>query len=162
MSNELQSMDVLKQALVTQNQHGEALLAVIERMEEQEKRVESKIVEVKSLVEAVDKKVHIDDGEAHEIQKLVNVRSAEFAKYFLEEKGFDDPFDTNIFLAKIGQIRGVIYKRLKRKFNVTKYTHIKHTSFDDAINYLESIEYQWLTPTEVRWTQRQKDMLNDI
>ena len=57
MANELQTMDVLKQSLVTQNEQGRALIAVIERMEEQERRVDGKINEVENLVEAVSKQI---------------------------------------------------------------------------------------------------------
>lgn len=161
MNNELQTMGVLKQALVTQGQQSEALIAVIERMEEQEKRVDKKINEVEQLVKAVDEKVHLDDKEAYDIQKLVGNRSSEFAKIFLEKEGYEVPFDTNIFLAKVGQVRSVIYRRLKHKFGVTKYTHIRHTQFNEAVEFLNDIKYSWLTEAEVRWTPRQLELLNE-
>ncbi|MBG9983313.1 hypothetical protein HYO62_00265 [Aerococcaceae bacterium DSM 111022] len=71
MTNELQSMDVLKQTLVTQNRHGEALLEVIERMERQEKRIDLKIVDVENLVEKVSKEITINYEEQKMIQSLV-------------------------------------------------------------------------------------------
>ena len=159
MSNDLQTMDVLKQALVQQNQHGEALVAVIERMEEQEKRVDVKIKEVVDLVEVVSNKVHLEDKEAFDIQSAVNRKATEFAKNYLINKGFESPFGTNLFLSKIGQMRRAVYKRLRQKFNVTKYTHLKHVDFEEAMKFIESIEYGWLTDSETRWTITQKKML---
>lgn len=119
-----------------------------------------KIGEVEALVKAVDEKVHLDDKEAYVIQQLVGKKSTEFAKLYLEKCGFTAPFETNVFLAKIGQLRGVLYRRLKQKFNVTKYTHIKHSEFDNALEFLRSIQFDWLTDAETRWTPRQKELLN--
>lgn len=141
MSNELQSMDVLKQALVTQNQHGEALLAVIERMEQQEKRIDLKIVDVENLVEKVSKEITINYEEQKKIQSIVWKQSSVFAEQHLAGQEYSD----NLFKAWKGLFIRKIYAKLKTKMNVVRYTAIKRTDFDEAKLYLENLSYESFT-----------------
>lgn len=55
---------------------------------------------------------------------------------------------------------GVTYiDDLKKAFNVTKYTKIKHTDFQSAYDFLAGISYQDFTPKELRATQKQLELM---
>ena len=147
--------EMIKDTLLQQNEQGQVLLQIVERMEEQEKRVDNKINDVEELVEAVNKRVHLDEGEASDIQSLV----AKKAWYFAIAYFGDDERSENMFMSKVGQFRGNIYRRLKKAFNVNKYTNIKHTDFENAYNFIESIRYEDFSKTEIRPTQKQLELM---
>ncbi len=137
MSNELQSMDVLKQALVTQNQHGEALLAVIDRMEQQERRIDLKIVDVENLVEKVSKAITVNYEEQKMIQSLVWKKANSLAEEHLSNQFYSD----KLFKAWKGLFIRRIHAKLKTKMNVVRYTAIRREKFDEAKSFLENLTY---------------------
>lgn len=153
------TIDVLKQQVGLQQQQAEAMLAVIERMDEQEKRVDIKIGRVEQLVEDVSKKVHLDEKESTDIQSIVNRQAWKFANIKFEESGFEEPYQTELFMSKLGHFRSVIYKRLKKQFNVTKYTHIPHEKFNEALSFVHNVSYDNLNEIEKRWTAKQRELL---
>lgn len=153
------TIDVLKQQVGLQQQQAEVMLAVIERMDEQEKRVDIKIGRVEQLVEDVSKKVHLDEKEATDIQSIVNRQAWKFANIKFEESGFEEPYQTELFMSKLGHFRSVIYKRLKKQFNVTKYTHIPHEKFNEALSFVHNLSYDNLNEIEKRWTAKQRELL---
>lgn len=156
------SLDLLKQQAGLQKEQAGMILQIVENMDNQEKRVDKKIGRVETLVEDVSRKVHLDDKESHDIQSGVNKKAWLFAQILLEEKGFSKPFDTNLTLSKQGHLRSRLYSRLKKEFNVTKYTHIPHEKFKDAINFINSIEYNQLNSSDKRWTPSQQGIIERI
>lgn len=154
------SLDFLKQQVGMQREQAEVMLQIIERMDEQEKRVDDKVGHVEKLVEDVSKKVHIDEKEMYDIRSIVQRKAWEFAKIRLEFAGFGDLPNTDLILSKQGHFRMSLYKRLKNRFNVTKFTHIPHVKFEEACDYLESVEYDHLTYQELRWTPSQKRIID--
>lgn len=137
MTNELQTMDVLKQSLVTQNEQGKALIAVIERMEEQERRVDGKITQVESLVEKVSKEITINYEEQKRIQSIVSTKANTFAEEHLTNLG--QGFSDNLFKAWKGLFIRKIYSKLKTKMNVVRYTAVKREEFELAVNFIEDL-----------------------
>lgn len=137
MTNELQTMDVLKQSLVTQNEQGKALIAIIERMEEQERRVDGKITQVESLVEKVSKEITINYEEQKRIQSIVSTKANTFAEEHLTNLG--QGFSDNLFKAWKGLFIRKIYSKLKTKMNVVRYTAVKREEFELAENFIEDL-----------------------
>lgn len=146
---------IMKETLLQTTEQGKILFQVVERMEQQEKRVDQKVTEVKELVAAVDKKVHLDDGEAMEIQAIVSKKAWEFAKEYFEGQAPSQ----NMYMSKVGQFRGNLYRRLKKEFNVHKYTSIKHTDFDIAYDFIDRIELADFMQREVRTTPKQYEIM---
>lgn len=153
------TIDVLKQQVGLQQQQAEAMLAVIERMDEQEKRVDIKIGRVEQLVEDVSKKVHLDEKEATNIQSLVNKKAWKFTNRKFFENGFSEPYPVELFMSKQGHFRSVVYKRLKKNFNVNKYTHLPHEKFKEAMSFINNLSYDNLNEIEKRWTAKQRELL---
>ena len=52
-----------------------------------------------------------------------------------------------------------MYSRLKKAFNVTKYTNIKHVDAEKAIKFLENLSYDDFTKFEIRETPKQKELI---
>lgn len=110
-----------------------------------------------SQLEEVNKKVHIDDGEATKIKSIVFIKAGVFADmYFNEQKSH--PSD-NLFASKKGQFIKLIYSHLKKAFNVTKYTNIKHIEAEKAIQFLRVLSYDDFTKFEIRETPKQKELI---
>lgn len=150
-------LTILKETLTKQNNQGQALLLIVERMEKQEERVDRKISTVEGLVEEVKNHVHLSDGEANEIKTLVNRKAWEFSnRYFDAQKQTPSH---NLFLSKVGQMRRNLYRRLKSHFNVTKYTSIRHVDYEKAMNYLSETMYEYMTPNELRNTPKQLEIM---
>ena len=65
----------------------------------------------------------------------------------------------NLFASKKGQFIRIQHSRLKHYFNVTKYTHIKHTEAEQAFNYLKSLSLDMFSPFETRMTPKQLEII---
>ena len=151
-----QAMNLGAQSTVNQ-QLLEEVIGIKEEMDRNVKKTNQKLTDIELLVEEVNKKVHIDDGEATKIKSLVFSKAGVFADmYFNEQK--THPSD-NLFAAKKGQFIKLMYSHLKKAFNVTKYTNIKHVEAEKAIQFLRDLSYDDFTPFEIRETPKQKELI---
>ena len=80
-----------------------------------------------------------------------------FADFYFEEQK-THPSD-NLFASKKGQFIRLMYSHLKKAFNVTKYTNIKHVDAKKAVKFLENLSYDDFTPFEIRETPKQKEII---
>ena len=151
-----QAMNLVVQSDVNQ----QLLKEVIEIKEEMDitaRKTNHKFNELENLIEEVNKKVHIDDGEASKIKSVVFSKSGAFADMYFEEQK-THPSDS-LFASKKGQFIRIMYARLKKAFNVTKYTNIKHIDADKAVQFLRDLSYDDFTPFEIRETPKQKELI---
>ena len=120
-------------------------------------KTNTRLSEVEILIEEVNKKVHIDDVEASEIKSIISKQANEFANEYFKSK--NEIPSANLFASKKGQFIRIQHSRLKRYFNVTKYTHIKHTEAEKAFNYLKSLSLEMFSPFETRMTPKQLEII---
>lgn len=151
-----QAMNLVAQSNVNQ-QLLEEVIGIKEEMDRNVKKTNQKLTDIELLVEEVNKKVHIDDGEATEIKSIVFRKAGVFADFYFEEQK-THPSD-NLFASKKGQFIRLMYSRLKKAFNVTKYTNIKHVDAKKAVKFLENLSYDDFTPFEIRETPKQKELI---
>lgn len=151
-----QAMNLVAQSTVNQ-QLLEEVIGIKEEMDRNVKKTNQKLTDIELLVEEVNKKVHIDDGEASKIKSVVFSKSGAFADMYFEEQK-TKPSD-NLFASKKGQFIRIMYARLKKAFNVTKYTNIKHVDADKAVQFLRDLSYDDFTPFEIRETPKQKELI---
>lgn len=128
-------LEILKHSLKTQNEQGQALVEVIERVEGIENNVNEKHGEIKGMVTEVRNRVHLEEADAKRIKSIVNKKAHEISKYRYPDT---DKYGAE-YLELVGHARGKVYKRLKEHFNVTKYTAIRHVDREKAIGFVESI-----------------------
>lgn len=151
-----QAMNLVAQSTVNQ-QLLEEVIGIKEEMDRNVKKTNQKLTDIELLVEEVNKKVHIDDGEATKIKSIVFRKAGVFADFYFEEQK-THPSD-NLFASKKGQFIRLMYSHLKKAFNVTKYTNIKHVEAKKAIQFLENLSYDDFTPFEIRETPKQKELI---
>lgn len=120
-------------------------------------KTNTRLSEVEILIEEVNKKVHIDDVEASEIKSIISRQANEFAKEYFESR--NEIPSANLFASKKGQFIRIQHSRLKHYFNVTKYTHIKHTEAEKAFDYLKSLSLEMFSPFEIRMTPKQLEII---
>lgn len=151
-----QAMNLVAQSTVNQ-QLLEEVIGIKEEMDRNVKKTNQKLTDIELLVEEVNKKVHIDDGEATEIKSIVFSKAGVFADMYFNEQE-SHPSD-NLFASKKGQFIRIMYARLKKAFNVTKYTNIKHIDAEKAVQFLRNLSYDDFTPFEIRETPKQKELI---
>lgn len=151
-----QAMNLVAQSNVNQ-QLLEEVIGIKEEMDRNVKKTNQKLTDIELLVEEVNKKVHIDDGEATKIKSIVFRKAGAFADTYFEEQK-THPSD-NLFASKKGQFIRIMYARLKKAFNVTKYTNIKHVEAEKAAQFLRDLSYDDFTPFEIRETPKQKEII---
>lgn len=151
-----QAMNLVAQSNVNQ-QLLEEVIGIKEEMDRNVRKTNQKLTDIELLVEEVNKKVHIDDGEASKIKSIIFRKAGVFADtYFDNQKSY--PSD-NLFASKKGQFIKLMYSRLKKAFNVTKYTNIKHVEAEKAVQFLRDLSYDDFTPFEIRETPKQKELI---
>lgn len=121
-----------------------------------QKQVKRDVEEVRQLAMDIDKKVHIDDVESSKIKSIISHQAYEFAKSYFANRG--QVPSTNLFNAKKGQFIRLQHSRLKKHFNVTKYTHIKHTDAQLAFDFLRTLTVDSFTLMETRDTPKQLEI----
>lgn len=151
-----QAMQLVKQAKFNQNLLDE-VIGLKDEMDRNVRKTNQKLTDIELLVEEVNKKVHIDDGEATKIKSIVFRKAGVFTDFYFEEQK-THPSD-NLFASKKGQFIRLMYSRLKKAFNVTKYTNIKHVDAEKAVKFLEDLSYDDFTPFEIRETPKQKEII---
>lgn len=151
-----QAMNLVVQSDVNQQLLKE-VIGIKEEMDITARKTNHKFNELETLIEEVNKKVHIDDGEATKIKSIVFRKAGVFADFYFEEQK-THPSD-NLFASKKGQFIRLMYSRLKKAFNVTKYTNIKHIDAKNAVKFLENLSYDDFTPFEIRETPKQKELI---
>lgn len=151
-----QAMNLVAQSDVNQQLLNE-VIGIKEEMDRNVKKTDKKLADIELLVEEVNKKVHIDDGEASKIKSVVFSKAGVFADMYFEEQKAH-PSD-NLFASKKGQFIRLMYSHLKKAFNVTKYTNIKHVDAQKAIQFLRDLSYDDFTPFEIRETPKQKELI---
>lgn len=151
-----QAMNLVAQSDVNQQLLNE-VIGIKEEMDRNVKKTDQKLADIELLVEEVNKKVHIDDGEASKIKSVVFSKAGVFADMYFEEQKAH-PSD-NLFASKKGQFIRLMYSHLKKAFNVTKYTNIKHVDAQKAIQFLRDLSYDDFTQFEIRETPKQKELI---
>lgn len=151
-----QAMNLVAQSDVNQQLLNE-VIGIKEEMDKNVKKTDQKLADIELLVEEVNKKVHIDDGEASKIKSIVFSKAGMFADMYFEEQK-THPSD-NLFASKKGQFIRLMYSHLKKAFNVTKYTNIKHVDAQRAIQFLRDLSYDDFTPFEIRELPKQKEII---
>ncbi len=144
-----QAMNLVAQSTVNQ-QLLEEVIGIKEEMDRNVKKTNQKLTDIELLVEEVNKKVT-------EIKSIVFSKAGVFADMYFNEQE-THPSD-NLFASKKGQFIRLMYSRLKKAFNVTKYTNIKHVEAEKAVQFLRDLSYDDFTPFEIRETPKQKELI---
>ena len=139
--------------LQTQQNQGQALIQALEKVYEIEDKMtdfESKLDEARALVNDATKQITINYEEQKEVQSAVSKIAQEATKE--HEKKLDTKFSDNLFKAWKGRFINLIYKYIKRRMNVVRYTAVKRIDFNELKMYLDTLNYYVITESELRPT----------
>ena len=139
--------------LQAQQNQGQALIQALEKVYEIEDKMtdfESKLDEARALVNDVTKQITINYEEQKEVQSIVAKIAQDATKE--HEKKLDTKFSDNLFKAWKGRFINLIYKYIKRRMNVVRYTAVKRIDFNELKMYLDTLNYYVFTESELRPT----------
>lgn len=128
-------------------------LILVKEMRGMKNEVSEMRIEIKRDVQELRDSITLTRHECSEIQSAVSKRSWELAGDLFKKKVSDD-----LFLAKVGHFRSIIYKRLKDVFNVPRYFDIRRIDFNNAKQIISMVELTNLRAYQIRLTVRQKEI----
>ncbi|CAI3338397.1 ORF6C domain-containing protein [Enterococcus cecorum] len=139
--------------LQTQQNQGQALIQALEKVYEIEDKMtdfESKLDEARALVNDATKQITINYEEQKEVQSIVAKIAQDAAKE--HEKKLDTKFSDNLFKAWKGRFINLVYKYIKRRMNVVRYTAVKRIDYHELKMYLDTLSYYVFTESELKPT----------
>lgn len=154
------SLEALSFTLKRQDLQSEVLQQVIETViqtKDEMVGIKDEIVEIKEdiskdIAELRDSIV-LNRKESSDIQSAVSKQA-----WWLTEKFFDKKVSDDLFLAKLGHFRGIVYKMLKEEFDLPRYCDLKRVDFKRALLFIGGIKLANLKTYQLRLTPRQKEI----
>lgn len=133
-------------------------LVIVKEMRSIKTEVTEMKNDIKKDVQELRDSITVNRHEGAELQSSVGTKAWELADELFEKEVSDD-----LFLAKVGHFRGIIYKCLKETFNVVRYYDIRRVDFENAKKVVEIVALSNLKDYQLRLTARQKEIakLND-
>lgn len=120
---------VERQMQMTEAQ-GMAIRALVEGMKQIHTDVTEKVEEVQIMVQEVRDSVTLTDQECYQLQFAVHAKSNALTKDRFTE-------DDETFSQIVGRYRRMIWSKMKDRFSVAKYSHIRRIDFDDALEFAQ-------------------------
>ena len=111
--------------------------------------------DIKKDIDRMNDRIFLEESECLEIQDAVYSKATAFTKMYFE----GEKVNSNLFIAKMGQFRGAIWRKLKHQFSVRKYVQIKHKDFGQALAFVNSIKITDFEKYETRMTEAQEKLI---
>lgn len=137
--------------LMTLQEQLEGQLVLVKEMQVIKNEVTEMKDDIKKDVQELRDSITLTRSEGAEIQSAVGSKSWQLADAIFKTNVSDD-----LFLAKTGHLRGVIYKRLKDMFNVPRYYDLRRIDLKHALNVIDAINLESLSSSEKRMTMKCK------
>jgi uncharacterized protein YoxC len=121
-------LTVVEQQMQLTEAQGFAIRALVEGIKQMQSDVTEKVEEVQMMVQEVRDSVTLSDAECYQLQYAVRTKSNVLTKdrYIETDEKFND---------LVGKYRRMIWSKLKDRFSVAKYSHIRRIDFDDAMDF---------------------------
>ena len=152
------SLEIVYQTLGMQTEQAEALKQVIQEVINTKQEVieaKQEMIEISQKTnerfDYIENTITLRDSECTELQRAVMLKAAELTKEFLEGQSVSQ----NYYSSKKGQFIRLVYKRIKSRFNVHKYTLVTHVEFGKAIEFVNDIKLNDFSEVETRETIKQ-------
>ena len=152
------SLEIVYQTLGMQTEQAEALKQVIQEVINTKQEVieaKQEMIEISQKTnerfDYIENTITLRDSECTELQRAVMLKAAELTKEFLEGQSVSQ----NYYSSKKGQFIRLVYKRIKSRFNVHKYTLVTHIEFGKAIEFVNDIKLNDFSEVETRETIKQ-------
>ena len=151
-------LEIVYQTLGLQTEQAEALKQVIQEVINTKQEVieaKQEMIEISQKTnerfDYIENTITLRDSECTELQRAVMLKAAELVKEFLEGQSVSQ----NYYSSKKGQFIRLVYKRIKSRFNVHKYTLVTHVEFGKAMEFVNDIKLNDFSEVETRETIKQ-------
>lgn len=154
-------LEIVYKTLSLQNDQSKALKEIVKAMIDTSKQMETLAEKTNDRFEYIEKHMTLRDSECTELQRAVMLKAAELVKEFLDGQSVSQ----NYYSSKKGQFIRLVYKRIKSRFNVHKYTLVTHVEFGKAMEFVNDIKLNDFSEVETRETIKQieiKQLENDL
>lgn len=128
-------------------------LIIVKEMRTIKQDIQKMKHEIKQDVQELRDSTTLTRSEGAELQSAVGSKAWKLANELFKHEVSDD-----LFLAKVGHFRGIIYKRLKETFNVPRYYDIRRVDFMNAKQVVDIVALNNLKGYQLRLTVRQKEI----
>lgn len=153
-------LELFKKQIEQTNKQGEFIAKAFDEIIEMKVQFENLVDEAKSIntqtnnrLEDLENTKTLLNGEAKKIKSQVMRRA-----YFLANHYFKNQVSDELFHKKRIHLQTGIYKKINEYFDAITYTTIRHIDFDEAMNYINSIELVDLPFNYLKLTDKQKEI----
>lgn len=122
---------VIERQLQLTEQQGTAIRMLFDGLKQMHTDMTEKVEEVQIMVQEVRDSVTLTDTECYQLQNAVRLKSNELTKHRYKES------DEN-FKDMVGRYRRMIWSKMKERFEVAKYSHIRRIDFEDSIDFVRN------------------------
>lgn len=151
-------LDALKFTLQRQDDQSKALQKVIEVISDTKNEIVDIKSEIKHDVQEIRDSITINYEEQQTIKSVIGTKAKKMTFEYFDKENLNTQ-NHDLFAKKYGQIIQVIYRHLKNRFDVPRYTSIKRIEFNNSVSYLNSLSLSQFKPREIRMTAVQKELL---
>lgn len=153
-------LELFKKQIEQTNKQGEFIAKAFDEIIEMKAQFENLVDEAKSIntqtnnrLEDLENTKTLLNGEAKKIKSQVMRRA-----YLLANHYFKNQVSDELFHKKRIHLQTGIYKKINEHFDAITYTTIRHIDFDEAMNYISSIELVDLPFNYLKLTDKQKEV----
>lgn len=122
---------MIEHQLKMTEQQGTALRMLFQGMQQMQEDVTMKYEETQIMVQEVRDSITLIDREQFELQEVVRKKSYELAKRIHMDGG-------DKYRELVGKYRRMMWSKLKERFEVARYSHIRRIEFDDALDFAKN------------------------
>ena len=146
-------LDIFRQQIEQTNKHGEYILRAIDEIKDIKEEMLTINARTNDRLEDLENTKTLLNGEAKKVKSQVMRRA-----YLLANKYFKNQVSDELFHKKRIHLQTGIYKKINENFDAITYTTIRHIDFDNAMNYINSIELVDLPFNYLKLTDKQKEV----
>ncbi|MGE6578968.1 ORF6C domain-containing protein [Paenibacillus xylanexedens] len=128
--NQPDFLSVVERQMQLTEAQGMAIRGLVDGIRQMQEDVAEKVGEVQVMVQEVRDSVTLTDAECYQLQSLVRKKSNTLTKdrYRESDEKFKDV---------VGRYRCMIWSKLKERFEVAKYSHVRRIDFEDAADFIK-------------------------
>lgn len=120
------------------------------------------IRELTTLVNQVEESVTLTYEEQQQFKSSVNKKAAVLTNDYLKNKfGSKQYGGTNLHMKKLGQFRANIYRRVKRTFNIPRYSALRRIDLKESIILINHLSLNSFEDYEIRMTDTQTEAVEN-
>lgn len=144
-------LEIVYKTLGLQTEQAEALKKIVKEVIDIKEEQLVLYQKTNERFDYIENTITLRDSECTELQRAVMLKASELVKEFLDGQSVSQ----NYHSSKKGQFIRLVYKRIKSRFNVHKYTLVTHVEFGKAMEFVNDIKLNDFSEVETRETVKQ-------